>query len=360
MSRSERAGRAARPTVAVTGLEGRDNPYPGAAIARALRAARGDGVRILGLGYEPLLTGGFRADLFDAVHATPLPGAPAATLIPRLLEIHRAEPIDVLIPALDSELALFAEYRAELAAAGIRMAIPSAAAVKRRYKQRLAAWARAHGLFSPRTEVVTDPATFWRQEEWSFPCFLKGPLADAVEVSCQAEAEAVFQRLAARWGLPVLAQEALRGHEIDVCAVVRPGGEPLAMLSMRKTALSAAGKAIAAEVIADPVVEAEARRILAALDWEGPLELELLREHSSGRLFLLEINARFPAWIGIAPATGVNLPDLLLRLALAEELPAIPPPHPVRFLRASRTTLGRVEQLGALLATGRLDHRDPS
>lgn len=349
-----------RPLVAVTGLEGRDNPYPGAAIARALREARGDGVGVIGFSYDPALTGNFRGDLFDRVYSTPLPGAPAAALIPRLLEIHRQEPIDVLIPALDSELALFSEHAAELAAAGIRMLIPSPGTVKKRYKQRLWPWARAHGLFSPRTEVVTDPASFWRQEDWSFPCYLKGPLADAVRVESQAEAEAVYQRLAARWGLPVLAQEPLCGEEFDVCAVVRPGGEPLSMITIRKTALSAAGKAVGAEVVDEPEAEAEARRILAALEWAGPLELELLRERSSGRYFLIEINARFPAWIGVSGATGVNLPDLLLRLALGEELPEIPAPRVgTTFLRASRTTLGRVEQLGALLSSGSLVHQEP-
>ncbi|MCA9000821.1 MAG: biotin carboxylase, partial [Planctomycetes bacterium] len=102
--------------VAVTGLEGRDNPYPGCAIARALKEARGDAVSIIGFAYEPTLTGNLRGDLFDRVYTTPLPGDPAAVLLPRILEIHEQSPIDVLIPALDSELAIFSMHSAELAA----------------------------------------------------------------------------------------------------------------------------------------------------------------------------------------------------------------------------------------------------
>ena len=93
--------------VAITGLEGRDNPYPGCAIARALKAARGDEVSIIGFAYEPTLTGNLRADLFDHVYLTPLPGDPAAVLLPRIFEIHERTPIDIFIPALDSELAIF-------------------------------------------------------------------------------------------------------------------------------------------------------------------------------------------------------------------------------------------------------------
>ena len=189
-----------RPVVAITGLEGRDNPYPGVAIARALRAARGDSISLVGFAYEPALTGNFREDLFDRVYLTPLPGDPAATLLRRIFEIHEEYPLDVLIPALDSELALFATHRAELAERGIRMVIPSPEAVRSRYKQRLFAWAQRHSIFTPRTEVVTKPESFWEQEAWSLPCYLKGPLADAVRVESVAEAICVYHRLVRRWG----------------------------------------------------------------------------------------------------------------------------------------------------------------
>lgn len=345
--------------VAVTGLEGRDNPYPGAAIARALRAARGSDIRIIGFTYEPTLTGCMRSDLFDDVYCTPLPGDPAAVLLNRLYEIHEQQPIDLLIPALDSELAVFARHRGEMEERGIRSFIPSAESVMARYKQRLWNWARKHGLYSPRTEVVTDPRTFWQQEDWHFPCFLKGSLADAVKVECQEEAEVVYHRLAARWGYPVLAQQMLHGEEYDICAVADDVGEAAAMITIRKTVLSAAGKAIGAQIVDCPEAVAEGKRILKALRWRGPLEIELMREHSSGRFFLIEVNARFPAWVGICGQAGVNLPDLLVRLALGEDLPSERQARVgTAFLRSSRTTLSRVEDLGALMACGHLQHRD--
>ncbi len=353
MSKSE------RPVVAVTGLEGRDNPYPGTGIARALRAARGEAIQLVGLAYDPTLTGNFRGDLFDAVYSTPLPGVPAAVLLRRLFEIHEERPLDVLVPALDSELALFAGHRTELAERGIGMVVPSPEAVRSRYKQRLYEWARRHSIFSPRTEVVTDPSTFWEQESWGFPCYLKGPLADAIRVESAEEAIDVYRRLLSRWGYPILAQELIRGTEFDVCAVAEPGGRSAGAICIEKTILSGAGKGIGAEVVDSPEALAAANRVLEALRWEGPLEIEMVREHSSGRFFLLEVNARFPAWIGIAPQAGLNLPDLLLRLALGEALPAERTPRiGTRFLRGSRTIIGDVDQLGELLATGRLVHRD--
>lgn len=341
----------------MTGLEGRDNPYPGCAIARALKEARGDDVSIIGFSYEPTLTGNFRADLFDRVYTTPLPGDPAAVLLPRILEIHRGDPIDVFIPALDSELAIYSIHREQLAQHGIRMVVPSPEAVRSRYKQQLYPWAKQHSIFSPRTEVVTKAETFWEQESWGFPCFLKGPLADAIRVECQAEANAVYQRLVSRWGYPVLAQELVHGEEFDVCAVALPNGEAAGMVCIKKTVLNEAGKAIGGEVVDCPQAMDAARQVLEALKWSGPLEIEMIRESSSGRFFLLEVNARFPAWVGITPTAGLNLPDLLLRIALGEELPreqqAI---VGTRFLRGTHTTITSTERLGELLTRGTLAH----
>ncbi len=344
-----------RPAVAVTGLECPHNPHPGVAIARALRAARGDSITIVGLAYDAALTGALRGDLFDRVYLVPLPGDPAATLLARLEAILAEQPIDVLMPALDSELALYALLRPALGSRGVRILIPRAQAVRARCKPRLAAFMQSRGLFSPRTEVITRPDAFFQRRGFAFPCFLKGALAEAVRVECQDEANAVFQRLAARWGYPVLAQEAIAGQEYDVCAVAAPSGEAAGVLCIKKTALSSAGKALAAEVVADPEPLQAGLDVLAALGWEGPLEIELIREWSSGRYFVMEVNARFPAWIGIAPAAGLNLPDVALRLALDEPLPACGPPRAgLCFLRGSRTTLARAEDLGGLLNAGRL------
>lgn len=343
--------------IAITGLEGRDNPYPGAAIARCLREARGDQVRLIGLSYDARLTSCFRHDLFDQIYLTPLPGDPAATLLRRLKEINEKEGIDLLIPALDSELAIFALHRNDLADLGIRMVIPSAESVRSRYKQRLASWAHGKGIFSPLTEVVTNPHTFFDQEHWNFPCYFKGSLADAVKVHDLAEAEVVFHRLVHKWGFPILAQQPLNGVEYDVCAVARPDGSALSMICIQKTTLSRAGKAIGFETVDDADALAAARDILVALQWEGPLEIEMLREESSGRFFLIEVNARFPAWVGASPATGINLPDIVVRLAFEEALPQeLKPKIGARFLRASHTSITSAGALGSLLQTGSLDH----
>ncbi|MCA9001469.1 MAG: ATP-grasp domain-containing protein, partial [Planctomycetes bacterium] len=124
---------------------------------------------------------------------------------------------------------------------------------------------------------------------------------------------------------------------------------------------NSAGKAIGAEVVDCPEAIAAALKTLEALRWSGPLEIEMIRESSSGRFFLLEVNARFPAWVGITHQAGLNLPDLLLRIAMGEDLPEGGSARlGTRFLRGSHTNISRIEDLGILLSQGRLIHEEPA
>jgi carbamoyl-phosphate synthase large subunit len=126
-------------------------------------------------------------------------------------------------------------------------------------------------------------------------------------------------------------------------------------VTIKKLALSRLGKAVAACVVDDPEAAEVAVRLVRALRWEGPLELELMRETSSGRLHVIEVNARFPAWVAITAGAGVNLPDLLLRQIMGEDFPVPGAPRAgTLFVRTSRTTLREASALGELLSTGSL------
>ena len=57
------------------------------------------------------------------------------------------------------------------------------------------------------------------------------------------------------------------------------------------------------------------RAFVAATAWTGGGEIELIRD-ATGRLWLMEINPRFPAWIFGATLAGVNLPALLVAAEL--------------------------------------------
>ncbi len=324
----------ARPVVAITGLAAGENPAPGVAVARSLRAVRGFRGRLIGVTFDLRATGAWTSH-FDAVHVTPPPARGAAGFLDALREIVRAEAVDVIVPTLDPEALLCAAGRTALARLGARTLLPSDLAIRRCAKMLLPALARRVGFEAPRTMVVTSAATLENAvRELRMPLVLKGSFADSSVVTSAEEAPREFQRLAARWGFPLLAQERISGDELDLAVLYDRSRRRVGAVPMRKLGITGRGKAWAGVTIDAPDFVRLADGLMRALGWVGAAEVEVIRERPSGALHLIEVNPRFPAWIYLTAAAGVNLPWALVRLARGEAVPPLGPPSPgVLFTR---------------------------
>jgi carbamoyl-phosphate synthase large subunit len=115
--------------------------------------------------------------------------------------------------------------------------------------------------------------------------------------------------------MPLLAQRFVQGDEYDVIALGDGEGGVHGAVAMRKTIVTKLGKAWGAVTVHDDELIETASRVVAALGWRGGCEVEMLRRSRDGKLFLIEVNPRFPAWVYLATAAGVNLPLALVRLA---------------------------------------------
>lgn len=73
-----------------------------------------------------------------------------------------------------------------------------------------------------------------------------------------------------------------------------------------------------------PRATEEARRLLAAVQYHGLVEVEFKHDQRDDRLKLLDVNTRIWAWIGLGEATGVDFPYLAAALASG-----LPPASPV-------------------------------
>jgi carbamoyl-phosphate synthase large subunit len=301
--------------IAITGMNNRpDNPGPGHATARCLRADPRFHGQIIGLGYETLDGGLYDRELCCASYLLPYPSSGEGALLERLLDIHRYCPFDVLIPCLDSELIAFSRLQNQLNAAGIRMLVPSTSQIRQRDKDRLPELGALTRVATPAIRHLTHPGFFnhCEQEGWRYPLVVKGRFYDAVVAHNPAQAVAAFHRLAAEWGLPILAQQFIPGQEFNVCALGDGTGEVLGMVMMRKRALTEKGKAWAGTSIHHPELENAATRLIQELCWPGPLEVEMICDEQ-GHFHLLEINPRFPAWVFLTAGSGCNLPVRLLQ-----------------------------------------------
>lgn len=315
-------------TVAVTGMNASpESPGPGFAVARCLKEHAEFEGRVIGLGYDVLDAGLYAHHICDAGYLVPYPSAGRDALLERLRAIHAVEKIDVIIPCLDAELQSFIGLKKELEKMGIKMLIPDREQFNLRAKDQLSKFCESIGVLAPESKTITNPSFFddCQNQGWEYPLIVKGIFYDASIARNAFEAKAIMNKLVGQWGYPVLVQKIVHGDEFDLSAIGDGKCQMLGAVMMRKRALTEKGKAWAGVTVAEPGIAEVASKIIRGLAWSGPFEVEVMRTQDE-KIYLIEINPRFPAWIYLSHAVGRNLPVTLLKviagdteLGLAEE-----------------------------------------
>ena len=343
-------------TIAVTGMNATDNPGPGVGVIRSVRAAA-PGVRIVGLAYDVLDPGNYMGGIADHVYMVPYPSQGAAVLLRRLRSIHARTPIDVLIPSLDSELAAYIKLRPALHRMGIRTMLPREATLRLREKSNLHEL-NDLGIAVPHGVAINDASAIASLgESVRYPVMVKGRFYGAEIAYTPAQVRHCFDRMAAKWGVPVIVQEFVSGNEYDVVCVGDGEGGLVGSVPMRKMQLTDKGKAWGGVTVSDSDLDDFVAHAMASLRWRGPCELEIMRSSDDGSLWLIEINPRFPAWVYLSVGAGRNLPWATVRLALGLEVePMAPAPPGVMFLRHSSDQICRFTDYESLTTLGEL-HR---
>ncbi len=341
-------------TVAVTGLNATDNPAPGVAVARALKAAD-PATRVVGLAYDLLDPGNYALEWFDDVFLFPYPSQGTEAIEARLRYIHEKVPLDAVIPNLDSELPGFLALAPVLSSLGVGSFLPSREQLDLRSKQHLAELGERVGIPVPETVVLSDASELYTvHERVPYPFVVKGVFYGAKIVSALDEALLAYHDMLARWGGPVLVQRLVSGQEIDVAAVGDGDGGLVGAVAMRKTLLTDKGKGWAGIAVMDPALIETTRAFMAASRWQGPCEVEVMRDHEE-KYQLLEINPRFPAWTYLSAGAGMNLPMAVVRLALGEKVaPMTEFKVGTMFVRISLDQIAQLEDFQVLTQSGEL------
>ncbi len=342
--------------IAVTGLAASEVTAPGVGVLRSLKAVPEREGRLIGLGYDPLEGGGFEPGLADDFYLLPFPSQGLSLFLDKLDYIRSRTPVDVLIPNLDAELPLLVNNLDALKAMGIKVFIPTSQSLKTRAKDRLLGFARDQEIAVPRTFVVSDEVGLVSAaENLKFPFLVKGLYYDAYLVYTLDEARGKVKKIVRSWGFPVIIQEFIQGREFDICALGDGRGGLVGAIPNTKLALSEKGKAWAGVTVSDPNLLEITRKIVGALNWRGPLEVEILKSDRDERYYLLEINPRFPAWVYLCQAAGQNLPWALTRLALGEEVTHFESYEVgIGFVRSARDLIVSQAEFAAVFSSGEI------
>lgn len=307
-------------TIAVSGLNNIDSPGPGIPVIRGLRESTTLLPRIIGLAYDNLEPGAYMHELVDKTYKVPYPSEGVEPLLDRIRYIHEKEKINVLIPNFDSELFAFMKSEALLRSWGIHMFLPTLKQFEERHKTNLPAFGKKYGVHVPNSWPLTSHTDIYNlRYKVEFPYVVKGKFYDAYIAYDMDQALMYFNKISAKWGLPIVIQQFVKGTEVNVVALGDGKGNTVGAVPMRKQYITDKGKAWGGITLADPKMMELTNKIIGATKWRGGMELELIR-NAKNELYLIEINPRLPAWVYLAVASGQNLPEAMVKLALGQQV----------------------------------------
>ena len=341
--------------IAVTGLNAIDNPGPGVAVIRGLLEAKSFDATIIGLAYESLEPGIYMHDIVDRTYQIPYPTSGTDLLLERLTYINEKESLDVIIPNFDAELFSFMKLEPKLKNMGIHMFMPTLEQFEERLKVNLPKFGKEYDINVPKSESIYSISDFKKyKDDFDWPIVVKGKHYDAKIAYNKDQLQTHFNKISAKWGLPIIIQEFAHGSEYNVTGVGDGNGNTLSAVPMRKQYITDIGKAWGGIAITDSKLLDLTHHFIKKTKWRGAFELELMK-NKDGEFYLLEINPRIPAWVYLAVGVGQNIPELIVNLALGKDVEPITVFKAGKmFIRYSWEMIVDLEEFEKISTTGEL------
>ena len=343
-------------TIAITGLNNTDNPGPGIPVIRALRESKELNLRIIGLAYENLEPGIYMPGMIDKTYMIPYPSTGIEAYLERIEEINKKDPLDLIIPNLDAELYTFMKAQTKLKELGITTFLPTIEQFEERQKTNLNEFGVKYGIKVPKSKAIISHNDIPNlSDEFEYPLLVKGKFYDAYIAYNTDQVTNHFNKISAKWGLPVIIQEFIKGTEVNVVALGDGLGNTIAAVPMRKQFITDKGKAWSGITLSDQEMIRITKDLISKSKWRGGMELEMIKTNSN-EYFMIEINPRIPAWVYLAVGAGQNIPEALVKLVFGKNV------YPYKdyqvgkmFIRYSFDLLGDIQEFEQLAIFGEIE-----
>jgi carbamoyl-phosphate synthase large subunit len=341
--------------IAITGLNNTDNPGPGVPVIRSIRESNEFDVRIIGLAYENLEPGIYMVDMVDKTYQIPYPSSGSDVLMKRIEYINSVENIDVLIPNFDAELFTFMKSETRLAKMGIHTFLPTLKQFEERHKSNLPEYGKKYGIKVPFSKSLNSTWDIQKiKNEFEYPVLVKGKFYDAYIAYNDDQVINHFNKISAKWGVPVIIQEFIKGAEVNVVALGDGHGKTIGAVPMRKQYITDKGKAWGGITLDDENMLKITKDLIAATEWRGGMELEMIKTIDN-EYYMIEINPRIPAWVYLAVGAGQNIPEALVKLSMGMDVqPFKRYDVGTMFIRYSYDLIGNISQFEKLSINGEL------
>jgi carbamoyl-phosphate synthase large subunit len=338
--------------IGVTGINACDNPAPGMGIARSLIEQTDIDIKVAGLAYDAMEPGIYMKGIIDRSFLIPYPSAGHEALVQRLLYVKQQFGLDIVIPTLDSELPFYIKCREQLANHGIATFLPTKSQFELRGKDQLNIISEKTGFTAPKQATVISYDDLGKAiSEIGLPVMVKGALYNAHVAYTMQEAMGHFSTIVAQWGYPVIVQQMVTGDEMSVIGVGDGEGNTAGLVAMKKMSTTQLGKVWTGVTVLHDALLERTREFVKTTKWQGAFEVECIVNGDT--INLIEINPRFPAWVYFATGVGVNLPLMMVKLALGEEIsPSKNYPAGKLFIRYTGEQICDLEQFQNMVTLG--------
>ena len=302
--------------IGISGINAVDNPGPGIGVAKSIKQDKELNASIVGLAYDAMEPGIYMDWIIDKAYIMPYPSGDHQAYIDRLLYIKQQFGLDFVMPVLDAELPLYIKYQDELERKGIKTFLPTLQQFKLRGKDNLEEVAKNIGIEAPKSFVVSSYDDLNEAvNSLGFPVMVKGAFYKAYKAYSIQEAVSFYSKIVAEWGYPVIVQQVVSGEEMNVVAAGDGEGNSLGMVGIKKSWITELGKIWTGVTIKNDLMLNAARAFIEVYKWKGAFELECIVNLEKNKIYLIEINPRFPAWSYFSTGVGVNIAANIVRKA---------------------------------------------
>ena len=243
-----------------------------------------------------------------------IPRVDAPDYLSTVLEICRAEQIDVCISLIDPELEVLALHADEFRAVGTTPMISSLEAVQRAFdKREMYHFCIEHGIPTPRTWTDTEVLRSDLADGTAhFPLFAKPATGSAsADIRTIKTHQQLTQVLGQNSDTDMIVQDFMDGEPIDVDVYIDMiTGEVVSLFAKKKLRMRA-GTADKSVSFKDPALERFIIDFCKVAGLRGAVDIDLFA--TSEGYSLLEVNPRFGGVYPHAYECGVDFPSLLLR-----------------------------------------------
>jgi biotin carboxylase len=253
------------------------------------------------------------------------------TFVDEVARICERERLDVIFPSWDPYVYILSKNRTFFADRGVTVPVPSFETVLTALdKHRTVQAAQATGFPCPGSCLYESPAQLDRlAERWGFPLVLKPRFTSGGHgmaiVRSRDEASAALPAILARHGAPLVQEYIPGGRRDSVQFVIGRDGSILFAFHKRRTRKfrRTARFGTVSESASPALRLAHTADFVRTLGWWGAMGIETIYDPRDGVDKLMEVNPRFPRQLWNRTEMGINEPLMCVRLAKGEPVESV-------------------------------------